>query len=85
MPCKGVYRQVNKIYDFILNIYLKNIFAIIIYYIIFSAVKQLIVINCIQNKSFCLHNTCMCAVYIYYVYKKIHNKCILLFQKNILF
>ncbi len=24
-------------------------------------------INCIQNKSFCLNNICMCTVYIYYV------------------
>ncbi len=33
-----------------------------------SAVKRLIVINHIQNKSFCLHNICVCTVYIYYVY-----------------
>ncbi len=33
-----------------------------------SAVKRLIVINRIQNKSFCLHNICVCSVYIYYVY-----------------
>ncbi len=25
-----------------------------------------------QNKSFCLHNICMCAVYIYYVYINTH-------------
>ncbi len=40
-------------------------------YIYISDVKLLIAINRIQNKSFCLHNICMCAVYIYYVY--IHN------------
>ncbi len=32
-----------------------------------SAVKRLIAINRIQNKSFCLHNICMCTEYIYYV------------------
>ncbi len=39
-----------------------------------SAVKQLIVINRIQNKSFCLHNICLCTVFIYYVciYKCTH-------------
>ncbi len=38
----------------------------------FSAVKRLIVINHIQNKTFCLQNICMCAVYIImyvYIYK----------------
>ncbi len=28
-----------------------------------SAVKQLFAINRIQNKSFCLHNICVCFVY----------------------
>ncbi len=37
-------------------------------YVYISAVKWLIAINRIQNKSFCLHNICACAVYIYYVY-----------------
>ncbi len=37
-----------------------------------SAVKRLIVINHIQNKSFCLHNICMCTVYIYYLYINTH-------------
>ncbi len=32
------------------------------------AVKRFIVINCIQNKSFCLHNICTSTVFIYYVY-----------------
>ncbi len=32
--------------------------------IIFSAVKWLITINRIQNKNICLHNICMCTVYI---------------------
>ncbi len=35
----------------------------------FRAVKRLIVINRIQNKSFGLHNICVCTVYIYFVYK----------------
>ncbi len=30
-----------------------------------SAVKQLTAINRIQNKNNCLHNICMCSVYIY--------------------
>ncbi len=38
-----------------------------------SDVKWLIVINRIQNKSFCLYNICMCAVYIYYVYINTHT------------
>ncbi len=42
-----------------------------------SAVKRLI----IQNKSFCLHNICMCAVYIYYVYINTH----VYISENILF
>ncbi len=41
----------------------------LLYSILNSAVKQLITINCIQNKSFRLHNIC---VYIYYVYKYTH-------------
>ncbi len=35
---------------------------------IFSAVKGLIDINHIENKSFCLHNICFVSMYIYYVY-----------------
>ncbi len=42
-------------------------------YIYFSAVRRLIVINHIQNKSFCLNNICVCSVYIYYVYINIHT------------
>ncbi len=39
-----------------------------------SAVKWLIMINRIQNKSFCLHNIiCVCSVYIYYVYTNTHT------------
>ncbi len=38
-----------------------------------SDVKWLIAINRIQNKSFCLHSICMCAVYIYYVYINTHT------------
>ncbi len=43
-----------------------------------SVVKRLIAINRIQNKSFCLHNMCMCNVIIYYVYiyKYTHIQCI---------
>ncbi len=39
---------------------------------IISAVKLLIAINRIQNKSFCLHNIWVWTVYIYYVYKYTH-------------
>ncbi len=35
-----------------------------------SAIKWLIAINRIQNKSFCLHN--VCTVFIYYVYINTH-------------
>ncbi len=42
-------------------------------YIYISAVKQLIVINRIQNKCFCLHNICVCTVYIYYVFIHTHS------------
>ncbi len=38
-----------------------------------NAVKQLIVINRIQNKGFCLHNICMCTVHIYCVYINTHT------------
>ncbi len=59
--------------------------------IIFSAVKRLITINCIQNKSFYLHNIYiyiyiyiyMCAVHIYYVYINT-NTCMYIFKKNVL-
>ncbi len=40
-----------------------------------SAVKKCIVINHIQNTSFCLHNTCACTVYNYvyiYIYTHMH-------------
>ncbi len=39
----------------------------------FSAVKRIIVINRIQNKSFCLHNICMCTVYILYINTHTHT------------
>ncbi len=39
----------------------------------YSGAKRLIQINRIQNKSFCLHNICVCAVYIYYVYINTHT------------
>ncbi len=37
-------------------------------------------INRIQNKSFCLHNICVCMVYIYYVYIDTHT-CMIYFRK----
>ncbi len=50
--------------------------------IIIIAVKRLIVINHIQNKSFWLHNICECAVYMYYVYINTHT-CMYIFKKYI--
>ncbi len=47
---------------------------------IFSAVKSLIVINHISNKSFSLYNICVCTVYIYYVYKNIFDKYLQVFK-----
>ncbi len=44
----------------------------------------MITINHIQNKSFCLHNIYVCAVYIYYVYINTHT-CMYIFQKNFMF
>ncbi len=38
-------------------------------------------INPIQNKSFCLHNILVCAVYIYYVYINTHTY-MYIFKKN---
>ncbi len=38
----------------------------------FNAVKRLIAINHIQNKSFCLHNICVCCVYLLCIYKYTH-------------
>ncbi len=37
-----------------------------------SAVKRLIAINRIQNKSFCLHNICAYCVYLLCIYKYKH-------------
>ncbi len=48
-----------------------------------SAVKWLIVINRIQNKSFCLHNIYVCTLYIYYVYTNT-NTYMSIFKKNML-
>ncbi len=52
-------------------------------YIYITAVKRLIVINHIHNKSFCLHNICVCTVYIYYVHINTRT-CMYIFQKNML-
>ncbi len=43
------------------------------YLFIYSAVKKLIAIKRIQNKLFCLHNICVCTVYIYSVYRSTHT------------
>jgi len=44
-----------------------------IIYISSRAVQKLIVINRIQNKSLCLHNIFVCAVYNYFVYINTHT------------
>ncbi len=49
-------------------------------YVIFTCIFS--AINCIQNKRFCLHNICVCAVYIY-VYINTHT-CMYIFKKNML-
>ncbi len=50
-------------------------------FIYINAVKRLIVINRIQNKSFCLHSICVCMC-IFIMYIQIHtHACI--FQKKI--
>ncbi len=36
--------------------------------VLFSAVKRLIVINRIQNKSFCLHNIYVCVLCLFIMY-----------------
>ncbi len=46
---------------------MRGVLTSVSYCIYISAVKRLIAINYIQNKSFCLHYTrfCVCTVYIY--------------------
>ncbi len=62
--------EINQLFDDILIIWPAPVYIYIyIYlYIFISAVKWLIAINRIKNKSVCLHNICVCTVYIYYVY-----------------
>ncbi len=43
--------------------------------------KYLYAINRIQNKSFYLHNICVCTLYIYYVYINT-NTCMYIFKKK---
>ncbi len=52
------------------------------FYVQITAVIRLIVINRIQNKSFCLHIISVFTVYIYYVYKYKHMHVYIL-NKNI--
>ncbi len=61
--------------EFLLTIlHLTYIFIILYFsFIIISAVKRLIAINRIQNKSFCLNNIWVCSMYIYYVYINIQT------------
>ncbi len=56
---------------------------------IISAVKRLIAINRIQNKSFCLHNMCVCYKYTHiqyfeniYMYIYIHINIIIIYKYN---
>ncbi len=50
---------------------LKFCYSVMLHLIYISAAKQLIVINLIQNKSFCLHNIYVFTVYIMYKYTHI--------------
>ncbi len=50
---------------------LKFCYFVMLHVIYISAAKQLIVINLIQNKSFCLHNIYVFTVYIMYKYTHI--------------
>ncbi len=52
-------------------------------YLSISAGQWLIAVNRIQNKSFCVHNICVCTVYIYCVYINTHT-CMYIFKKNML-
>ncbi len=52
---------------------MRGVLTSVRYCIYISPVKRLIVINHIQNKSFCLHNIYVCTVYIYYVYINTHS------------
>ncbi len=52
----------------------KNVCAFLYIYIyIFVLSNDYSWLNHIQNKSFCLHNICVCTVYIYYVYINTHT------------
>ncbi len=64
--CKSVYITISSELQYkILNCAIKSI--------LFSAAKKWIAINRIQNKSFCLHNICVCTVCIYYAYINTHT------------
>ncbi len=54
-------------------IYTPHIVSYYLIYIYISDVKWLIVINRIQNKSFCLHNIWVYCVYLLCVYIKAHT------------
>ncbi len=54
-------------------------------YIKISAVKQLIAINRIQNKSFCLDNISVYTVYIYYVYINTNTMHVYIYEKCVMF
>ncbi len=60
-----------------------NVYFILILNLKISGVKRLIAINRIHNIHFCLHNICVCTVYIYYVYINT-NTCMYIFKKNML-
>ncbi len=57
---------------FWVNYPFRNSFLLVVLYIYIyiyiSAVKLLIAINPIQNKSFCLHNICLLCIFIMYIY-----------------
>ncbi len=81
------YNQILRIFQKSIWLYswlqFLNVYILRTFYVIFSAVKRLIMINRIQNKSFCLHNICVHNVYIYYVSINT-NTCMYIFKKNML-
>ncbi len=61
-----------QIVDFIVSLFHLFIYLVLFIHLFFSAVKRLITINRIQNKSFCLHNICVLCVHLLCMYKYTH-------------
>ncbi len=70
-----------QIVDFIVSLFHLFIYLVLFIHLFFSAVKRLIVINRIQNKSFCLHNICVCTVCTFIMYVQIHTHACIYLRK----